>query len=98
MDLRSGPIVNGAIGAGFGIRGYGLPATAVFILAAEAAYAVMAHKRPDWVGVAPKSYRPADFALDVGAALLGWGLVAAARNGANHLSKTQQLSGTRAMK
>lgn len=87
MDLRSGPIVNGAIGAGFGIRGFGLPATAIFVLAAEAAYAGLVLTKPEWIGH-PK-YKPTDFALDIGAALLGWGIVAAARNGATHLTTSK---------
>lgn len=92
MDLRAGPLVNGAIGAGFGARGFGLPATIVFVMAAEVAYAAMAYQKPEWVG--HPRYRPADFALDIGAALLGWGLVSAARNGANHLVPAKKTTAT----
>lgn len=79
LDLRSGPLVNGAIGAGLGARGFGLPATAVFVLAAEVAYAAMVHVKPHWVGT-PDDYSATTFALDIGAALLGWGVVSACKS------------------
>jgi len=85
FDLRAGPLVSAAIGMGFGVRGFGLPATIVFVLAAETAYAVMAATKPEWIG-RPK-YKPIDFALDVGSALVGWGVVTGVKNGAQTLSR-----------